>query len=210
VAISRLWALPLLGLASCAFNNITVVPPEPVPVSTVSGGNQRMIHVVAPLADERPSKARCGMKKNSYNMDTAAVHCSAAPSSWVADLLVHELEAAGFQIATEPSPSPDAVTLEGQLLQFFIEPDIGFWSITGEADVYVRLVASTPSGLLAERDFFVKGEESSALFGTDGLLQAAANDGVRRIVTEMTAAVVELMDLYPELGAAPTPTNPAS
>jgi hypothetical protein len=61
--------------------------------------------------------------------------------------------------------------LEGKLLQFFVEPKVGFVTFTPEADIHVRLVASSPSGLLAERDFYVKGEETS-LIGTENNFQS--------------------------------------
>lgn len=194
------WALPLMALTSCAFANITVTPPMAAVATNVSGGNHRTVHVVVPLADNRPIHNRCGMQKNGYNMDTANVNCSAEPAQWLADLMIRELKSAGFNVVTSAPSSPNAVKVEGQLLQFFVEPKLDFFTFTPEADIHVRLVASSQSGLLAERDFYVKGIETSFV-GFEYNFQAASDKAVNTLIKNLVAAVVDLMDRYPDLGA---------
>lgn len=194
-----LWALPLMALTSCAFANITVTPPKAALATNVSGGKHRTVHVVVPLVDNRPIHNRCGMQKNGYNMDTADVNCSAEPAQWLADLMTREFKSAGFNVVTSAPSSPNAVKVEGQLLQFFVEPKVGFFTFTPEADIHVRLVASTQSGLSAERDFYVKGIETSFV-GLEYNFQAASDTAVNSLLKSMVAAVVGLMDRYPDLG----------
>jgi len=192
----------LVMQAACALTDMTVVPPEKGVATNLGGGRGRAVQLILPLSDERPDRSRCGMKKNSYNMHTADVHCSAEPSRWLGDLLAGELRAAGFTVVSTTESRPDAVRFEGRLLQYYLEPDVGFFTFTPEADVHVRLVATTPSGLNAERDFYVKGVETS-LGGFESNFQAASDKAVRQIVKDMVTAVLQLMDRYPALGAPP-------
>ncbi len=194
------WLLivPLLALGGCAFTNLTVTPPSQPLGSNVTGGKGRSVLVVVPFADERPVKDRCGMQKNGWNMDTASVFCSADPTQWLAELLAGELRASGFDVLSSPPKGADAVRLEGRLLQFFVEPKVGVFTFSPEADIHVHLVASSPSGLLAERDFYVKGTETS-LVGVESNFQAATTSAVRSVVKDMVTAVVGLMDRYPDL-----------
>lgn len=113
--------------------------------------------------------------------------------------MASELRKAGFNVVTTPSSSSTEVKLEGQLLQFFVEPKVGF-TFTPEADIHIRLVASSQSGLLAEREFYVKGIEIS-LVGAESNIQAASDKAVHEIIKDMVTAVVNLMDRYPGLGA---------
>jgi len=161
--------------------------------------------VVVPFADERLARDRCGMKKNGYNMDTANVYCAQEPARFLADLLAKELAASGFRIV--PAAEGGAVRIEGRLMQFFVEPKVGAFTFTPEADVHVRLIASAATGLLAERDFYVKGIEESFV-GTESNFQLASDTAVRSVVKEMVAAIISLLDRYPDaqlrISAIPT------
>jgi uncharacterized lipoprotein YajG len=195
----------LLATSGCALTNMTITPP-PAPLGAgLAGGNQRKVAVVAPFADDRLARDRCGMKKNGYNMDTANVYCSEEPARFLANLLASELAASGFQVV--PPTAAAAVRIEGRLVQFFVEPKVGFLTFTPEADVAVRLVAISPTGLLAERDFYVKGIEES-LVGTEDNFQRASNTAVRTVVKDMVAAIISLLDRYPDaqlrISAIPT------
>lgn len=185
----------LLATSGCALTNMTITPP-PAPVGAgLTGGKQRTIAVVVPFADDRVAGDRCGMKKNGYNMDTANVYCSEEPARFLATLLARELAASGFQVV--PPTAAAAVRIEGRLVQFFVEPKVGFLTFTPEADVGVRLVATSATGLLAERDFYVKGIEES-LVGTEDNFQLASNAAVRAVVKDMVAAILALLDRYPD------------
>jgi len=54
---------------------------------------------------------------------------------------------------------------------------------------------------MAERDFDVKGEETS-VFGWEKNFQLATDEATRRIIKEMAAAILALCDRFPEVGIA--------
>jgi len=190
--------LPFVALAAqgCAFVDVEVSPPhDKVLAQDSSLGRSREVTLAMPFADQRPFADRCGMKKNSVNMDTADVLCSVPPSRWLSRALAHALTAAGFRVKTNPTvQTATAVQIDGTVLQFFLEADRGFFLVTPEADISVRLVVSSQSGLYAERTFYVKGISPSYNY------QQAADNGTRDAVTAMVKAIATLLDRYPQLG----------
>lgn len=192
--------LALSLLSGCAFTNMTIDPPASAVSTELSGGDRRELVVNIPLADERQVHARCGMKKNSYNMDTASVLCSSEPPIWLAQLLAEELKAAGFTVKTDGiTDKPNGVKIEGLLLKFFVEPVIGFTTIALETDIHIKLIATSTNGLNAERSFFFKGT-NSALTGMESNFQPSVDDATRKVIKDMVAAILTLMNRYPELG----------
>ncbi len=197
---SALLVICLSLLSACAFTDVRIEPPPSETFTHLTGGDGREIVVVKPFNDERQIRNRCGMQKNSYNMDTAAALCSAQPTVWLADLLAAELKEAGFVVKTDRAGTkPNAVVIQGSLFKFFVEPVIGFASGTLETDIYIKLVATSPNGLNAERSFFVKGSYS-ALTGMASNFQASVDEASRKIVKDMVSAILTLMNRYPELG----------
>ncbi len=191
----------LLASTGCAFGSMPITLPTAPLEATVRGGNGRQIVVVTPFSDAR-AQERCGMKKNGYNMDTADAVCESAPGAWFAERLSRELRAAGFEVvAPGASPKPSALRLEGSMLQLFIEPIIGFWSGSVEADLSVRLRATSQTGLAAERTFFVKGWKGGIQVVTAQPYHTAAHRATQALLEETVRAIVELMDRYPELGS---------
>jgi hypothetical protein len=196
----KLLPLPLCGpLCACALTAGTIAPPAQSVRTGLEGGGERPVLVLAGWADERPVRTRCGMKKNGYNMDTADMRCAAEPAQWLPGLLATELKAAGFAVLQ--APSPDALAIEGHLLQFFVEPKVGAFTFSPEADVHVRLVVTSTEGLRAERSFYVKGIEES-LAGLDSNFQAASDSAVRAVLKDMVAAILALSKRYPPTGVA--------
>ena len=192
--------LPVLLLPACAFQNVTVEPPATYAGPQISGGDGREIAVTVPFVDQRATPGRCGMQKNGYNMDTADAVCRVPPTTRLAELLVDGLKKAGFAVRSQAGGGkPSALQIQGTLLQFFVEPVIGFAMGDMETDIKIRLVARSPTGLLAERDFFVKGTQS-AMVGTQSNFQKSVDDASTRVVQQMVAAIVSLFNRYPQLG----------
>jgi hypothetical protein len=194
------FALALLS-GACAFNDVPLTLPDRGLDQTVAGGNGRQVVVVQPFADERQIRDRCGMQKNGYNMDTADAVCGVAPDAWIARLLAGELRASGFSVL-EPGAMhrPGALRIEGALLKIFVEPVIGAWTGSVEADLSVRLHATTETGLEAQRTFFVKGWKGGQLASTMQPFHTALDRATQAMLDEMVRAIVELMDRHPELG----------
>jgi len=89
-------------------------------------------------------------------------------------------------------------------VQFFVEPKLDAFEFTPEADIAVTLHVTTPSGLLADRRFYFKGGEPRWI-GFDDTFQDAAEAATKKAVAGMVAAIVELLDRYPGLGASAPP-----
>ena len=193
-----------LATSGCAFSDLRVSPP-PGPMGATSGAGARRAVFVAGLVDRRPNGPRCGMQKNMYNMDTANVHCTEDPAVAMTRLLITELAAGGF-VVNQGTPGPESVILEGALLQFFVEPKVGVFTFTPEADIHIALHARTASGLAADRSFYVKGEETS-MAGLESNFQKAAEAATRHIVLDMAGAVLSLFDRFPGLGDALPPPD---
>jgi uncharacterized lipoprotein YajG len=192
--------LPFLLLSACAFTDIKVDPAGKHESLHLSGGDNREIVLVIPLADERVIQNRCGMKKNGYNMDTASVMCSTPPVSRLVELVAEELKSAGFNVRTQGDTNKTSgVKIQGTLLKFFVEPVIGFAMGSIETDINIHLVATSKNGLNAERSFFVKGTES-AMAGTESNFQSSVDDATAQIVKQMVTAIITLMNRYPDLG----------
>lgn len=195
--------LPALFLSACAFTDVEVGLPDRYEGMQVSGGEGREVVIVVPFTDQRQIKQRCGMKKNGYNMDTADVFCNAPPAARLAELLAQTLRDAGFRVKTQgEADKPSGVLVEGTLLKFFVEPVIGFAMGSMETDIQVHLVATSENGLRAERSFFVKGTKS-AMGATASNYQRSVDQAVQQIVQQMAAAIISLINQYPQLGLAP-------
>jgi hypothetical protein len=194
-----MFLLPALG--GCAFIDLNVTPPSPSVFSDAPNlGRGREVIVDRPFADRRGYPGRCGMQKNGYNMDTADVFCSITPTDWIAGTLEQGLTAAHFRVLHPGDPiGPDVVRIQGAVFQFFLEPDIGGLAVTSEADIGVKLIATSASGLRAERVFYVKGTDTT-LMATEANFQTASEDATIQVVRLMVEHLSKLMDRYPQLG----------
>jgi len=192
--------------SACAFTDVPLTLPTSGLDPTIPGGRGRQVIVVVPFSDERQIRERCGMQKNGYNMDTADAICQSDPNSWFAQLLADELRASGFSVLDDDAEHrPTALRIEGSLIKIFVEPVIGVWSGSLEADLSVKLRVTTQTGLEAERTFFVKGWKGGAQASTSQIFQIALHRATETIVIEMVNAILELMDRYPQLGFQSTP-----
>lgn len=194
--------LAMAALSSgCAFTKMPIPLPTEGLAQTIPGGEGREIIVVIPFSDQREIRERCGMKKNGYNMDTADAVCETDPNVWIAELLADELRASGFTVLGGGDPHrSSALYVQGSLLKIFVEPVIGAWSGSLEADISVKLRATSETGLAAERTFLVKGWKGGQMFATSQPYRTALHRSTQAILEEMVRAILELMDRYPQLG----------
>lgn len=190
------------ALAGCAFTDVPLDMPISGLKTPLRGGNGRRVTVTAPFADQRPQANRCGMQKNGYNMDTANAVCRVPPNEWIAQVLADELRAAGFTVvASGAEHPPGTLVVEGTLLQLFVEPIPGAFSVSCEADLEVRLLATSETGLHATRTFFAKGVWRG-FAGVTGPFQDSLKKASDEVLGDMVEAILELMNRYPQLGAA--------
>jgi len=179
-----------------------------LPTSGVSphlaGGNGRQVVVVVPFKDAREIRDRCGRKTHaSLGIEQASAFCSSNPSEWIATLLVSELAAAGFNVVRAPATAsgPHIPRIEGSLLKLFAElrrPPGMLADRWIEADIHIKLVVTSGSGLIAKRSFYAKGRFTPQVtFAFD----PAVEDATRKLFKDMVASIISLLNRYPALGA---------
>jgi hypothetical protein len=204
--MQRLWVpcvILVVMLSGCATTDVTLTPPASGLKTPIPGGNQRQVVVAIPFSDARQITNRCGLQRSGYGDETATAYCEGDPTHWLAAMLAGELEASGFTVlAAEQGGRDSALKIEGVLLKIFAEPVVGAWTTTIETDLSVRLVATSRTGLRAERTFFVKGDRESVVW-TQGVFNESLERGARELLGKMVEAILELMKQYPDLGFAP-------
>lgn len=189
-----------LALSGCATTDVNLQPPPSGLTPPIAGGDQRQVIVTVPFSEGRQITNRCGMQRSGYGDEMASVYCDGDPTQWIAALLAAELKASGFTVLSAAEGARDgAVKIEGVLLKLFAEPVIGPWRTTIETDLSVKLVATSRSGLRAERTFFVKGDKESNIW-TQETFNESFRKGTRELVRKMVEGILELMKQYPELG----------
>ena len=198
-----LLAILLFAVSGCALTDVKLKAPESGLEAPIPGGKQRQIVLVVPFKDERANKTRCGVQKGGYGNETASAICEGDPAEWIASFLARELTVSGFTVLrSEDGAKDNALKVEGILLQIFAEPVVGFWSTTVESDFQVKLLATSRTGLQAERTFFSKGELTNIIW-PQGIFNDSVRNGTRDLLTKMVNAILELMNRYPELGYEP-------
>jgi hypothetical protein len=185
-------ALALL-LPACAFSNTSVTLPETAPSGRVKARSPQTV-AVRPIVDRR-TQARCGMKKNGYDWDTASAFCTTDPATWVTHLVSRELTGAGYTLAADGKAD---VTVAGELVQLFIEPMIGM-TVDIEADVHLRLTVTSRRGLHAERDVYLKMSMDAGMALFDSDFDDAAKRLADLLGADVIVSLVTLLDRYPSL-----------
>ncbi len=191
-----------MGLAACALfpacSTYRIPLPSKSMASGLLGGDQRRIHVATPFGDERPHYDECDEKAA-----VPRLQCSPEAPEWFATQLEQALQSAGFQLVQEANQlGLDDPRIDGALLRFAVENRPGFSEVTSEADAHVRLEIRTESGLSAERSFYVKGSRASSVATSQTMQREAVDDVSQRIFRDVVAAVLSLMNRYPEVGRA--------
>lgn len=203
MASRRCWpilASLALALSGCAYSEVHIKPPESGLEKPIPGGNQRQIIVTVPFQDGRELRSRCGVQKGGFGNETVPAVCQDDPAEWLASFLARELTASGFTVLkSEEGARETALKIDGVLLKIFVEPVVGFWYTNVESDLNVKLVATSTTGLHAERTFFVKGDLATIAW-PQGIFNDSLRRGTRDLLSKMVEAIMELMKRYPELG----------
>ena len=134
-------------------------------------------------------------------MDTADAICRTPPGTWLSKLLADELRAAGFNVTRNTnSVKKNTLVINGSVSKVFVEPVIGWWSGSLEADLEISLVATTGSGLKAERKFFSKGIKKGIMIVTMTPYQTSLKRATDSLLENMVEAIFYLMNTYPQIG----------
>jgi len=190
-------------LTGCAGPNFNINLPVDGLKNPIEGGNGREVLVVIPFQDNRTKNDYCGGVHWALGGNGS---CDIEPGEWLARLLVDELRASGFKVLYTNEPhGPSALKIEGSLLRLFVEPLQGMWTSTHEADLHVKLFASTENGLVAERTFYVKGIKKgipNAFYIGNSLMPISLRRASNQLLTDMVESIFYLMNKYPNIGMA--------
>ena len=204
LGLARLAGLGLLLLtpSACAFTTGHVHLDPLSRESAANGGGGREV-ILFPAVDERQEPARCGVKRNTYGMETADVLCTPEPSQWLSELILRGLDRARFKVVTTlTAKSPDPLRIHLRLEHLFIDQIPGFWMVTLNTDVHVVVAADSAAGLAAERAFFVQ-SRSEVMGVLDSGLQASMDQATQQLADHIIDAVLALSKRYPSQGVAP-------
>jgi hypothetical protein len=193
--IAYLLGLLVAALAGCA-NSYCIPLPAATTTTDLFGGDGRRIVALQAFEDQR-DLSEC---KKDEDGDPPRISCSPEAPAWFADRLEQALRAAGFEvIRDEQLVSPSDPWIRGTLVVLDVRPVSGFSAVTVDADILLRLRVGTAGGLEAERSFAVKSERSSWVT-TESMAKEALEEATRRITRDMVAAVVSLLNRFPEVG----------
>ena len=182
-----------------------------------TGGDGRPIEVVTPFEDGR-QKPTCSKgpedlaaKDSVYSSLHDRLGCSASPLEWIGERLAQGLESAGFDVLThaerttlDPEKEEDVITVEGRMDMLEVEVLPQMQSVFAEVDLQVELFVSARSGLRASRRFHVKSQDAGLAVGTE-THQRVFDEMADRAVRDMTAAILSLLNRFPDSGRAASP-----
>jgi hypothetical protein len=208
--VSIVLALMLVGCADLPMGNVRVNLAELSRTPTnLAGGNSRQVIVVSPFTDARPVGDRCGIERHLLDTRCGAF-VGAEPGQLIASMLAAELKAAGFSVVTEATASkPSALRIEGTLIKMFTEiGTLGFNEVAAITDIHVKLVATSKTGLRAERYFYVQGSSSSSFMLGASNYKESAQEAAGKVLKSMVVAILSLANQYPQLGSRAGPDSP--
>jgi hypothetical protein len=143
---SRFFAVTLVAIAAqaCAFiDNEVQLEYQSVAGLTPTPGNAQVIYLSL-LNDSRTEKARVGVIRNGYGMETASVLSKDDARIWVSNTLKGNLEQAGYAVRTVETtfaPTANQFHLSGDLVSVYSDPRMGFFTITVQGDVQAAMQA---------------------------------------------------------------------
>jgi hypothetical protein len=101
---------------------------------------------IAAFADRRPDRGRIGERFAAFGVSMGDIHMARDPADFLREALVDDLRAAGHRV--DASAGPDAATLEGELLRFWVRTDTTplYWDIVAEIELRLSLRPHAPAG----------------------------------------------------------------
>ncbi len=164
--------------------------------------------LITRVSDRRADQRRIGCKKNGLGSESADLFLDAPLTTWFSSVVKTEMERAGFP----PAGPNDAKTvkLEIDIIDFFIEPDVGM-GIRVYAVVNAEVTVRFPDGAAYARRFSGLSSDS-AIVVTDGdysgqiltamsvWVQQAVGETARLISTHSSAAGLASTSAWRVLG----------
>jgi len=176
-------------LSGCALTtaNVKLQYQEMTTSYSLPYGTQLQIPVSVQLfTDDRPQKA-LGTKKNAYGMETAAVVSDDDLASLLTNAIKKELARLRYRVLDS---HPDAITIEGRINRFWVQPEISFFSdtIEGQSEVALQLKGSAngPPSWSNIYTVYNVSDDLFAVFDSDyqERVDATFRDIVQKIITD--------------------------
>jgi len=179
--------LAIAFIPGCAFIDSTLTL-EHVPVMEKRATSPLPVFL-SRVNDRRPDPTRIGCKKNGMGSETADLFLDVPLTNWIGGVMNEEFKRAGLTLVGSDDRS--AVRVEVDLLDFFIEPDVGMtfdiWAVV-HAEITVRF----PNGTGFARRFAALSNESSIL-PTDGSYTDQMEHSMRMWVHQVVSEIVALI-----------------
>lgn len=174
-----------LFLCSCALTNINLK-------DQYTSSKKRSIKLpyqVFVKVDNQPSK-KVGVKKGGYGNETAGVYLPESQSAWLKKAVEKEFYAHGFTVNEKRSAKDIKVNVE--IVQLFVEPDVGFWATEVVAVTDLKVKVILPSKKVYQRNFIQVGS-SAEMVWSDSDITNRFYESVGMCLNDVVVRVNELI-----------------
>jgi uncharacterized lipoprotein YajG len=178
----------LLVLFSCGGCALTTWQAQVPPVAVQARAGMAGDVVLRTMVDHRENR-RIGIKKNGWGHITADVLPTTDVDGVVMQSLAGSLRASGMNVV-EQSARP--WTLDGEILQFVAEPDVGAWTIDIYGEASVRVQVASPDGGVYMRTFVGHGAKGGIFIPDEADYVEVLGGALRDVIEQIMAAFGEL------------------
>jgi uncharacterized lipoprotein len=174
-------ALSFLGACALERDFVEVRHPPVASVSPVAGAAQVGVRLVATDARET-NRDRISVKKNGYGMEMALIVATNDVVAEVGAAVSSVLAAQGFNM------TGGAGEVRVEVLRFYNDFKLGFWSGSAEADVSVHLRVFDAAGAQTySRVISVRGLNPTIMIMNGSNARDALQDGMARLMAAVAA-----------------------
>jgi hypothetical protein len=153
---------------------------------------------LARVSDRRPTQNRIGCKKTGTGSESADIFLDVKLTDWFGGVMNEEFRRSGLRLAPD---DPQVARIEVDLLDFFVEPEIHFWSSTQLfAVVHAEVTVRLPQGTTFARRFAAHNDESFVL-PTDGSYTKVIEEAMMNWMGEAVVEILRLLQSQPRTAA---------
>ncbi len=174
-------------LVSCNLIDSNLTLDHTPVMSKVTSANSPVF--LARVTDRRPDRSRIGCKKNGIGSETADLFLDVPLTDWFGGVMNEEFKRAGLTLAGVDDPA--TTQIEVDLLDFFIEPDVGM-TFQVFAVVHAEVMVRFSDGSGYARRFAARSDDTS-MIPTDGAYIDEINSAMRAWLYEAVTEIVRLI-----------------
>lgn len=173
--------------AGCAYMDSTLtLAHTPVMEKTISTPYPVFL---ARVSDRRPNQNRIGCKKGGWGSESADLFLDVQLTDWFGGVMNEEFQRAGLNLTPK---DPQAARIEVDLLDFFVEPEVGFGSLHLFAVVHAEVTVRLPAGTIFARRFAAHTDETFMMV-TDGSYTKMLEEAMMNWMAEAVVEVLRLL-----------------